>query len=155
MIKHHAKIGSISHGTMRTEDLLPLFARELETLARINKVRHLHASLLHSAQRIERARDWDGAEAISTLDALCEALDDYAPMYCRFGAHEGDGSDYGFWPPDGEELENMVREDYGIVVSDLSEVPDGTQGLILLSNHHGTVLFMDTPKGRKEIWSIF
>ena len=36
--------------------------------------------------------------AAGVVDALIDALDDYAPDGCSFGAHEGDGADFGFWP---------------------------------------------------------
>lgn len=153
-LKHLAAVGSISHGTMRTEDLLPLFARELEALARRNRTSHRHASLLTAARRIERARNWESSDAIAVLDELFEALDDYAPMYCRFGAHEGDGADYGFWPIDIEDIKEQVRE-HGVVVSDLSEVPPRFNGEILLINERGNAsLYVLARKKLKLIWSI-
>jgi hypothetical protein len=75
-------------------------------------------------------------------------------MYCRFGAHEGDGSDYGFWPIDIEDIKEQVRE-RGVVVSDLSEVPPRFNGEILLINDHGNAsLYVLARKKLKLIWSI-
>lgn len=155
MIKHPAEIGSISHGTMRTEDLLPLFARELGTLARRNRLSGFYRSLLRDARLIEKSGKWSSGDAIHVLDELFESLDDFAPMYCRFGAHEGDGSDYGFWPLDIEEVEAQVVENCGIVVSDLSEVPQHFVGEILLIDDHGNAsLYVLARNKLKPIWSI-
>lgn len=94
---YKATMGSISHGTLRTPDLLETFANELE---------RLDHDKTHSAL-IERARsDWnnldqmdsDGDEESSeTVNELIDALNEFAPPFCFFGAHEGDGSDFGFW----------------------------------------------------------
>lgn len=40
---------------------------------------------------------WYGEDAISLLESLFGTLDNYAPEDYCFGAHPGDGSDYGYW----------------------------------------------------------
>lgn len=110
----HALIGSISHGTHRTEDLLSSFISELEWQVRRNGAffsapenfaqRDSLANLIGEAQDCFAA---DGEtvdeEKQDTADwlvneALPDALNAFAPACCYFGTHEGDGSDFGFWP---------------------------------------------------------
>lgn len=93
-----AEIGSVSWGTMRVEDLIPTFADELESLIAAQQGRaewEGHARLVAEARAIE---DFDSEEAACVWEALFDALEDFAPEGAYFGAHEGDGSDYGFWP---------------------------------------------------------
>jgi hypothetical protein len=40
---------------------------------------------------------WGNEGADWLLESLFDALNDCAPEGCYFGAHTGDGSDYGFW----------------------------------------------------------
>lgn len=40
----------------------------------------------------------DGETVADCVDELFELLGEVAPPYCYFGAHEGDGADFGFWP---------------------------------------------------------
>ncbi len=93
---YKAEIGSISHGTLRTEDLLSAFVRELKR------------SRLPLAQRaaVNEANQWlamaedkrDDNIGDELVIELIDVLDSYAPECCYFGAHEGDGADFGFWP---------------------------------------------------------
>ena len=78
---------SISSGTMRTEDLFPRF---VAVLRQYNP---------------EEAKQYDGIDPASIpdpevadlMDRLFNSMDTIAPEGCYFGAHEGDGADFGFW----------------------------------------------------------
>lgn len=97
----YAPIGSISHATMRPEDLIPAFADELE---RLNNQQQEPTQWAAALVAEARAIDFDAAESDENADALddlinslSDALLDFAAPYCYFGAHQGDGADYGFW----------------------------------------------------------
>lgn len=77
---------TISHGTMKPEDLIPKFLEVLE---------ELNPKVSESAKRwnelaIEEAQS-------QFLSELFDLLDQEAPEGFYFGSHPGDGSDYGFW----------------------------------------------------------
>ena len=77
---------TISHGTMRPEDLIPKFLEVLE---------ELNPKVSESAKRwnelaIEEAQS-------QFLSELFDLLNEEAPEGFYFGSHPGDGSDYGFW----------------------------------------------------------
>jgi hypothetical protein len=92
---------SISHGTLRQEDLIPTFTATLKLLAPEPTIREADliaeaegwadtpADLLDSALHAENGG--------YILNELTDALDNLAPEGFYFGAHEGDGSDFGFW----------------------------------------------------------
>jgi len=79
--------GSVSHATMRSEDLIPTFIAVLKDID------------ADQAAEYERdlPEDLGSEEACDFLDDLFDVLDGHAPEGCYFGAHPGDGSDYGFW----------------------------------------------------------
>lgn len=99
---------SISHGTMRPADLIPAF---LDELARHDPdtAASYREEIPPAALEDDRAEFWDTEDAASILDSLFDALDSAAPAGCYFGAHPGDGSDYGFWmtAEDAEELAEL------------------------------------------------
>jgi hypothetical protein len=168
-------IGSVSSGTMRAEDLIPAFLSEL----RFQKpLRREHRKLVREiTQRMDAdythdheaegckcnglglwncgmnqdAENYFGTEnADYDLESLFDALNEYAPAYFYFGAHPGDGSDYGYWLSEG------FAEDFdGMKVSDLSEVPTGFSGEVLNVNDHGNMTLYAYSRGRgREVWGI-
>lgn len=98
-----AAIGTVSHGTLRSQDLIPAF---LDVLRGENPAAHQQmtapgvgfAAVPAHALEDDDADWWRSEDAIGVLDSLFDALDECAPEGCYFGAHPGDASDFGFWP---------------------------------------------------------
>jgi len=100
--------GTVSHGTMRAEDLIPTFADTLERLAKDaaphpGAINPDHLKLIAEARDItEEDYESDDSEMIEKIswllnEELFPALDSFSPPGFCFGSHPGDGSDYGFW----------------------------------------------------------
>lgn len=163
-------IGSISHGTMRPEDLIPTFLANLFYNSKVRrpkfshtigdvpaKTRKAHTKLaLDIENRMNNTDDHEyfgsgsNGYADEDLETLFDALQEYAGPYFYFGAHPGDGSDYGYW------LSESFDDDFdGLKVSDLSEVPSFYRGEVLLVNDHGNVsLYVKSARKFREIWSV-
>lgn len=95
-----AEIGSVSSGTMRREDLVPCFLGVLEDLADgATDLTSAITSRIEFADNDENYYDYYESDVSGfDLEELSDALAEYAPKNCYFGAHCGDGADYGFWP---------------------------------------------------------
>ncbi|MCS2443096.1 hypothetical protein NXX09_24160 [Bacteroides uniformis] len=50
--------------------------------------------------RTKKQTGWNSDDAAGLLESLFDTLDSYSPEGYYFGAHLGDGSDYGFWKMD-------------------------------------------------------
>lgn len=146
-------IGSISHGTMRTEHLIPAFMDALWEVAPDHA-----GELQHENQDIF---DWldGGAEdseepedMLYFLDDLFNAMNEHCPPYCYFGSHPGDGADYGCWPH--EDIEQLMKDD-GLHVGE-DHPDDDYDDLWLQINDHGnmTLFKADGEGNNTEIWSI-
>ena len=96
--------GSISHGTLRREDLINTFSNVL------THVFPAEAAII-SAWYEQQPGDSEDEEEL--LEKLTSALEESAPEGYRFGAIEGDGSDFGFWEvePHDEECYSDHNED--------------------------------------------
>lgn len=98
-------MGTVSHGTMRPYDLIPAFLNELSAIApaAYSQILMLPFPLVPGdAEGDSRHPFWESDESQGVLEMLFDALDEQAPEGCRFGAHDGDGADFGFWRMDGE-----------------------------------------------------
>lgn len=98
-----SEIGTVSHGTLKTEDLLDSFASELE-----HHVQRNAEAWCSDEGRIERSRlmklagdardcNPDSEHAGEVVQTLIDELQRFAPEGAYFGAHPGDGSDFGYW----------------------------------------------------------
>ena len=110
------ELGTVSHGTLRVQDLLPAF---LDTLSQLDPPRYSKIILELDAE-YQRSKTpvgiasyaggyckgldlcdddawWSSERSDELLTELFDALDDLAPEGARFGSHVGDGSDFGFW----------------------------------------------------------
>jgi hypothetical protein len=106
--------GSITRGTLRPEDLIPRFAETLQHLVE-SRLKDLIEnpppdfdyqwdaciSILKDLGRLDGNLDydsyWEEDGHVDDLKWLNNRLNDFAPAGHYFGAHPGDGSDFGFW----------------------------------------------------------
>jgi hypothetical protein len=105
-----ATIGSVLHGTLKSTELVEAFANELEHQVTRNAeawrgeaggaVRNELMSLVAEAREFDPERLDPRAvesQAADIVDALTEELQMFAPDGHYFGAHPGDGADFGYW----------------------------------------------------------
>jgi hypothetical protein len=118
-------IGTISHGTLRVQDLLRSFAEAYKQYCADEDF--FRESLIERANMFADhidlhpdgdVRNFETADMI--LEDLMGALNEVAfGLQCYFGAHDGDASDFGFWPiypieefcPEGWEYAETGTED--------------------------------------------
>ena len=83
MSRKIAEPGSISWGTLKTEDLIDSFFSELE--------------MLDPEKYREVWEEYEGMLSMFLNETLWDVMEEYAPEDCYFGANEGDGADFGYW----------------------------------------------------------
>ena len=95
---------SLSHNTMRSQDLIPVFLTFLSVHYSVWYAAHVGRVFpLPPAHAVEDegAEWWDSEECSYFLnEELFNALNELAPEGYYFGSHIGNGSDYGFWQVD-------------------------------------------------------
>jgi hypothetical protein len=102
--KDDDRLGTVIAGTMRIEDLIPAFLDELERIdpfeaaSLAEEFADLLARVADAPDTATRASVFASDDAAALLEALFDALDERAPDGAYFGAHPGDGADFGFWP---------------------------------------------------------
>jgi len=91
---------SISHGTLRWQDLVPAFLNALSDIDEEKFLAVVFPNRMPSGYDFahEDSDYWHSEDCMLALDDLLNALDECAPEGYVFGAHPGDGSDFGFWP---------------------------------------------------------
>jgi hypothetical protein len=111
--------GTISHGTLRPQDLIPAF---MDALCYLDRKQYLEMvielgeigcpigiAVVASGyvEGIDATDDhpwWDGEDASYLLnETLYDSLNGLAQDGFYFGSHPGDGSDFGFWQHEEEE----------------------------------------------------
>ena len=148
------QLGSISTGTLRTEDLLAAF----------------HSTIAASGTPPALAEDGyaDGGKAYSDeelLEVYTEQLESLCPPFVYFGTLEGDGADFGFWP-DSNSLDEALYNQTGAPHLDnvpsyslpmhqdypYGEIALEDDNVIVQVSDHGNVTVMDME--RNVLWSV-
>ena len=159
----YADFGSVSSGTMRSEDLLESFASELDfQLSRQPRSfkRAPYRKLIREANQCQRRLNGEGTHAQQqeaeeyASEIVCELMDslsEFAPPLAYFGSHPGDGADYGFWLN-----EDFQRDFDGLQVADTGDIPRDYRGEVLHINERGNAtLYAAMSRGKlKEIWAV-
>ena len=132
--------GSISHGTLREEDLVPTFLSVLGDLD-VNRASALKEKYADTIEHLEQGLEPNADDRGWLMEELHDALNAAAPAGYAFGASEGDGSDFGFWTDEPEITVTITRSagaDGAILVMiDTNFAPnasDGGPGLRVLVN---------------------
>lgn len=132
--------GSVISGTLNANELLTAFLAEL---------RRLRGAVPKEIMRDLDAVNRKEMRPEEVVDKLMDEINLFAPPYWTFSAHDGDGSDFGWW------VDGSIEDFDGLRVKDLSEVPSSYTGEILLTNDHGNqTLYSKRPYSIKELWSI-
>ena len=153
------QIGSVSHGTLRTENLLSAFADELERLLDANPETN-PGNWYDLIQEANDILDTETEEIIAMVlvgstelvSDLQDALDELAPDYCYFGPTERDGSDFGFWPAWGS-IEAAVRDGELLKLNAGDEISGDWYGPVMFVTDHGNVTMGYTVPSFVETWS--
>ncbi len=158
------QLGSISTGTLRTEDLLTAYADRLDyfdchkfyvsegpTSIKLYHPRPLVTNA-YAARDLLQNETGDTKDIVGNiLEDLTNALNDLCPPFVYFGAHPGDGADFGFWP-DLDDLNEAVRlasHYQGKTASEGLWLPD--DNVIVQISDHGNITVMDMD--RNIIWT--
>ena len=146
-------IGTLIHGTLRDEDLLPAFADELERVSNgaYAELRDTAGRWLVWLQEYPDSVEDDAGDTVAecvpeVINELIDALSEYAPAHMYFGAIEGDGSDFGWWA----DLDFDGCEIVGNHTDTESQI-DLSCNVHIHTNDHGNVTVSEL-RGA-EIWS--
>ena len=95
---------TLIHGTHRACDLIPVFLGVIENTpeyTQIMQTNNYNLKVIFDCSADENDERWESDDMCYFLnEELFNILDSYAPEGYYFGAHQGDGSDFGFWVTD-------------------------------------------------------
>ena len=148
------RLGSVIHGTLRTEHLILAFLEELEAIDR-DRADSFWGRIPAEAFEDLENEWWSSEEAYWILEELFDLLNEFAPPYCYFGALEGDGSDFGFWI-DRWALEEAIANGEVLKVSELpNSVPEEYEYVAVVNDYGDVTLYHRSEDGAlHEVWSV-
>lgn len=115
-------LGTVSHGTLRYQDLIPAF---LDVLTRLDaeKADKIRGGIPTEAFEDDNHEFWLSEEASYILNEdLFDELNNHAPDFVYFGAIEGDGADFGFWM-DYDGIREALRNNEAIISEEPPTAP--------------------------------
>lgn len=153
-------IGTISEGTLRTEDLITsllwaleqikLTRTERDTVSRIRRESNRAESVEPEAGEPEPVTYFETEAAAFDLEELQTIASDHCPEYCDFGSSEGDGARIGVWPSlDSVDADGIER---------VAEMPTANAFapyyVLQVSDHGNATLCRRAGNRWIEVWSV-
>lgn len=150
-------IGSVSSGTMREADLIPSFVSILEDLRLTREERSMLAEIRRNADVDADDDYWTSETAAGDLEALFDIARDHCPDYTYFGAHEGDGADFGCWVDHDAITEDMRQTTIAPsrqAAGDKNSQYYRATYAYEVNDHGNATLFVGTNFRWREVWSV-
>jgi hypothetical protein len=124
--KYAPSLGTVSHGSLRSEDLLDAFHSEAKNRfpkqQTVKDVSAVYAALdLLGDNDDVNAAFFDSELASELVNELQDLLGTYLPDFWQFGTNEGDGSDFGYWIC-WDSFEESAQDGETVKVPDLADV---------------------------------
>lgn len=164
--KHEATLGTVCHGSHRYQDVIPALLGELEYLDSDRHAKYLSdiaGEALEHLLAVDDILEPDDETTDSRMDWLSgvsadlfDILDVMSPDYCYFGAHEGDGADFGFWPS-WDAIDDAIHDGERMVKSDDcpdAKPADGVCYHLHVNDHGNATLYAWNGSEWAEIWAI-
>ena len=150
----YAEFGSIHSDSLLLEDLIPAFMETLDDLKEQSSLTAGIDSALTTIERHQNDPDYYKSETAQyDHDTLSDLLTEFAPPFGYFGAHPGDGADFGFWINQ-DELDDAVCDGEVLRLEDGDEWPTDVSDyeyVLEVNDHHNITLY--TPN-HEEVWSL-
>jgi hypothetical protein len=176
---NYLPLGTISHGTLQPEDLIPAYISALEGVDPVNakemqeeydSVRFPDPDEENNENEADYADTVDRQEFIDRLchERLPDELQKYAPPYTYVGSHPGDGSDIGVWVNDdairedlefesdyaGEESVHLQRIDLASYTDNgIKNIVGRSEYIVVQAGDADYLALLDGTTG-EEIWSV-
>ena len=144
------QLGSISTGTLRTEDLLAAFHSTIESLQAQQAKDEGTPIVLADDGYMDSNEPYSDEEL---LTIYTEQLESFCPPFVYFGTLEGDGADFGFWVEQNaidDFISEAIEADLITVTNTGDEYANGTY-IVHLAHDTENVTVMDME--RNAIWS--
>ena len=141
------RIGSVSSGTLRPEDLIPSFLWECNRLYLSHYERHLVRNIARAFHALpDEWSDEQVEQAGYLLEELTTFLEAHTPDYCTFGSHPGDGADFGVWP-DWDALDDVFK-------GERADAARTDYFCLELNDHGNATLYHRAGNRWVECWSV-
>lgn len=161
----HFDIGSISEGTLKTEDIGNNLIWHMDRLDLDNTdlvlFKKLKKEFSEEIEHLEESEEEYSEKLENIFDEIKEIADNYTPDYCYLRMHENDGADFGVWVVS-ELFEDTRQGSYdGMVYRSTvhtngvdEPVPEEYSHYLAVNDHGNCTLWSRDGETWKECWAI-
>ena len=161
----HFDIGSISEGTLKTEDIGNNLIWHMDRLDLDNTdlvlFKKLKKEFSEEIEHLEESEEEYSEKLENIFDEIKEIADNYTPDYCYLRMHEHDGADFGVWVVS-ELFEDTRQGSYdGMVYRSTvhtngvdEPVPEEYSHYLAVNDHGNCTLWSRDGDSWKECWAI-